>query len=189
MKKIISVCAVFFLALAAVFAEFTPANFSLNYKTDSTEKPLAVASSAGLSVSQAYSLSYGGVSGELRYALFADAGLKQGDAQKAVQDFAKKLIPGIAGISPVEVKLGLSRANVPDIYKGDFGYSAYIDNVSSAFAGNWQSMIADFFYKHGQGLVVRIFLFNDKSFMGLQPDNSFVNDNAFAHYFSSFEFN
>ena len=97
MKKIMSVCAVFFLALAAVFAEFTPANFSLNYKTDSTEKPLAVASSAGLSVSQAYSLSYGGVSGELRYALFADAGLKQGDAQKAVQDFAKKLIPGIAG--------------------------------------------------------------------------------------------
>ena len=191
MKKIF-LFTLFTFVMAMAFSEFTPLNkLAVSYTTDDTMSKATVPTEAQNieAIACAYDLFYGGSKGELRYCFYSDPSINAANAKVSVQDFAKKHAAKLSGISPATIKTrALKDSDVKNEFNGDFAYSIFLKDVSCPFAGDWTNMSVDYFFKKDSGLVVRIFLFSDMSFMGLLPDRSFFRENAFANYYHSFKF-
>lgn len=141
-------------------------------------------------VNQAFKFQRDKIKGELRYSLFKDSGGDEGTLDFYYRLCAYTYLYNIAGY---DVALSDAQAypddSVKEEFNADFGKTIFISKPTSKFAKGYSFMNVDFFYKEGQGLVFRTFLFNDPEFVGVDITTKTVSMNSMYHdYFHSFLF-
>ena len=97
-------------------------------------------------------------------------------------------VSNITGIDPSEVSLSaFNDADVKQEFNGDFGCTGFFQDPQSDYADGYKYLMVEFFYKNGQGLVMRSFLFNDINFLGLTEQGISV-DSIWYQNYHTFEF-
>ena len=199
MKKIIS-SFLFLITIASLsFAEIAKSRFKITENIQEFDikyiftrdmQQIETQENPDISVFTAFKIKKGNEEGELRYSLFTD--INETDFTNAkMQAYIWSLMcaKNMAGYDFPSNKLTQYGDNdVKGEFNGDYGFNAYITNPKSKYAEDYNYIYADFFYKKGQGLVVRAFLFKDISFVGLNSDGTVREDSALFTNYDSFKF-
>lgn len=139
-----------------------------------------------VNITQAFLIDKNNTQGELRYSLFTDLG---GDRETLKMQYAMWVYMCANNIAGFEVPAGaFSNFNDDDVkneFNGDFGCTAFIQNPESGYGNGYEYMMVEFFCKEGQGLVMRVFLFNSPDFLGLDSaGNVSASSPLFSNYHS-----
>ena len=165
-------------------------DFDINYIVTRDMQQIESKENPDVSVFKTFKIKKGNEEGELRYSLFTD--IDETDFTNAkMQSYIWALVctKNIAGYDFPSNKLTSYGDNdVKGEFNGDYGFNAYITNPKSKYAEGYNYIYADFFYKKGQGLVLRAFLFKDFSFFGINPDGTVRADSALFTNYDSFKF-
>lgn len=79
-------------------------------------------------------------------------------------------------------------SDVANEFNGDFGCMTFIQNPQSGYSEGYKFMIAEYFYRNNQGIVMRVFLFNDIDFIGINPDGSISETSLWFNNYHTFKF-
>ncbi len=199
MKKVISILICLIATVSLSFAEIAKSRFKITennqefdikYIVTRDMQQILSKENPDISVFKTFKIKKGNEEGELRYSLFTD--INETDFTNAkMQAYIWSLVctKNIAGYDFPSNKLTQYGDNdVKGEFNGDYGFTAYIANPQSRYAEGYNYIYADFFYKKGQGLVARAFLFKDISFVGLNSDGSVREDSALFTNYDSFKF-
>lgn len=163
--------------------------FDVNYYVTENMKILNPAQNEDLDVTQAFMISKGGISAELRYSLFTDTG---GSDKSFNQQYVALVFTTLSNIYGKPFPMGnIKNFNPEDVKKefnGDFGCTVTFSDFDSDYGKGYKYMNVCFFYKKNQGLVMRAFLTNDLAFFGINADGTYSSDNLMTTYFHSFKF-
>lgn len=144
-----------------------------------------------VSITKSYKIEKNKLKGELRYSLFTDTG-DDDDEMSLKMEYTMLVFVNLSNIAGYQVPSDqISRFNDADVKKefnGDFGCTAFINNPKSSYSKGYKYMNVDFFYKKKQGLVMRVFLFNDEKFIGMNSKGEISLDSPFAANYHSFKF-
>lgn len=130
---------------------------------------------------------------ELRYTLFTDFGDDDYDdwaLQAGMLTYT--LFTTIVGHDLTDDDLSLYEPeDVAAEFNGDAGGCAIFVGPNSDYTKGYLYAYVDFFVREGQGYVLRTFLFNDLSFIGINPEDGSMEDydnSPFAIHYHSFNF-
>ena len=141
-----------------------------------------------VNVTQAFLIQKNDIKAEVRYSLFTDTGTSTDNLQMQYAMWVFMCVSNITGIDPSEVSLSaFNDADVKQEFNGDFGCTGFFQDPQSDYAKGYKYMMVEFFYKNGQGLVMRTFLFNDINFLGLTEQGISV-DSIWYQNYHTFEF-
>lgn len=195
-KHLISIFLI--LAAAASYAEMAKMRFKLTESTDEfninyIETPdmtlIESKENPDVAVTRTYKIKKGNEEGELRYSLFTETGTDDSNAKMQAYIWALVCTKNMAGYDfPSKGLTPYGDNDVKGEFNGDYGFNAFIKSPKSVYAEGYNYIYADFFYKIGQGLVVRTFLFKDISFTGVNDDGSIKPDSAMFTNYDSFKF-
>lgn len=197
-KSLLVVSALFMLIQSVCFADIMGSRFKIaeseeefdvTYCVTPWMKIKEVEPNESLAVTQAFEISAGDLDAELYYTLFTDVG---GDEDSLGLDYAMWVYICINNAAGYDVDLDslswYNDSDVQDEFNGDFGCTGTIPYPVSDYANGHNWMMTDFFYKHGQGLVMRSFLFDDLAFIGLTEDSFVPEKSLWMANFHTFEF-
>lgn len=186
------------LAAATTFAEMakmrftitqSPEEFNINYIETPDMTLIESKENPDIAVTRTYKIKKGDEEGELRYSLFTDTGTDESNAKMQAYIWSLVCTKNIAGYDfPSKGLTPYGDNDVKGEFNGDCGFNAFIKSPTSEYAEGYNYIYADFFYKKGQGLVVRSFLFKDISFAGVNPDGTAKPDSALFTNYDSFKF-
>lgn len=141
-----------------------------------------------VNVTQAFLIQKNDIKAEVRYSLFTDTSTNTDDLQMQYAMWVFMCVSNITGIDPSEVSLStFNDADVKQEFNGDFGCTGFFQDPQSDYAKGYKYMMVEFFYKYGQGLVMRSFLFNDINFLGIS-DQGISADSLWYQNYHTFEF-
>lgn len=197
MKKQIASILLILLAVSA-FSEIakmrfkiteSPEEFNINYIETPDMTLIESKDNPDVTVTRAYKIKKGAEEGEIRYSLFTDTAADDSDAKMQAYVWTIMCINNMAGYEfPVKKITPYADNDVKGEFNGDYGFNALIQSPKSAYAEGYNYIYADFFYKVGQGLVIRTFLFKDFSFVGVNEDGTVRPDSAMFTNYDSFKF-
>lgn len=142
-----------------------------------------------VNVTQAFSISRDGISGEVRYSLFTDTGEDESDLDIQYAMWVFMCLNNIAGFDvPGDVISSFNDSDVKREFNGDFGCTVFLQDPQSDYADGYKYMMVEFFYKERQGLVMRTFLFNDFDFLGIDQNGQLSSDSIWFANYHTFEF-
>ena len=144
-----------------------------------------------VAVTQAFKVRVDDVEGEIKYSLFTDTGTTEATRKQEMMMWAMMCLLNASGFSDVSALPNGSNfkdADVAKEFNGDFGFTCFIMNPTSGYAGDNTYMNVEFFYKAGQGIVMRSFLSKDVRFFGVNADGSVDFDAPFYKYYHTFKF-
>lgn len=195
-KQLISI--ILLLAATSSFAEIAKMRFKLTESTEEfninyIETPdmtlIESKENPDVAVTRTYKIKKGNEEGELRYSLFTDTGTDDSNAKMQAYIWALVCTKNMAGYDfPSKSLTPYGDNDVKGEFNGDYGFNAFIKSPKSVYSEGYNYIYADFFYKIGQGLVVRTFLFKDISFTGVNDDGSIKSDSAMFTNYDSFKF-
>ena len=163
--------------------------FDLIYYLTEDMKVIENLDNNDVAITQTFSISKNGKSGELRYSLFTDCGEDDNDLQIQYAMWVFMCINNIAGFEvPSNSISSFNKEDVKKEFNGDFGCTAFIKNPKSEYTNGFKYMMVEFFYKEKQGLVMRTFLFNDIEFIGINSDGSISSDSPLFSNYHTFKF-
>ncbi len=187
MKKFLST-----LILAAVFTSFAIAEtLAPRFKIAESEEEFDITcyQTSDMKVGKAkknqelptkylFTLKSGKISGEIRYTLFTDLGGSDDDLASQILSTVVTTASNISGqdIDADEI-LEIDSNAVAQVFNADLGLTFTVMNPKSSYAKGFKYMTLEYFYKHDQGLVLRVFLYNDLAFAGIIRDD-LINDNS-----------
>ena len=197
-KKFISLAVLFVLVAAVSSAEIAknrfkitenPAEFTVDYIVTPDMTLVDSKENNDVAVTRTYSVKKGKEEGEIRYSLFTDIGEPDGKEKMQAYIWSLMCTMNMAGYEfPQKNLTPYGDNDVKGEFNGDYGFNAFIRQPKSEYADGFNYIYADFFYKKGQGLVIRAFLFKDISFVGLNPDGSVKPNSALFSNYDSFRF-
>ncbi len=142
-----------------------------------------------VNITQSFEIDKNNIKGEVRYSLFTDLG---GDANTLKMQYAVWVMVCINNIAGFEVSSdsfsNFNDADVKKEFNGDFGCTTFIQNPKSEYGKGYKYMMAEFFCREGQGLVMRAFLFNNLEFTGMNEDGTISSSSALFSNYYTFEF-
>lgn len=199
MKKSLTFAGLLFLVGTLCFAELaanrfeiarSEEEFDLAYFVPDEMSVLKKTDSEDVFVNQAFKFKRGKIKGELRYSLFKDLG---GDPATLNYFYSLCVYMYLRNATGYDISLSNCQSypddSVKEEFNADFGSTIMISNPKSNFAKGYSMVAFDFFYKEGQGIVIRSFLFNDLKFLGYnESDGSMTQDCMYHDYFHSFRF-
>ena len=197
-KKFLSIALLLLLVNAASSAEIAksrfkitenPAEFTVDYIVTPDMTLVESKENPDVAVARTYSVKKGNEEGEIRYSLFTDIGEADGKEKMQAYIWSLMCTMNMAGYEfPQEKLTPYGDNDVKGEFNGDYGFNAFIKQPKSEYADGFNYIYADFFYKKGQGLVIRAFLFKDISFVGINPDGTVKADSALFTNYDSFKF-
>ena len=116
---------------------------------------------------------------QIRYSFFKQTVKDYADIKTAFSMCILPIIWNIAGYETDKIT-NFNDSDVKDEFNGDFGATCSIVNSKSDYGDGYKYMVADFFYKNNQGIVIRTMLFNDLKFYRI--------DKTFLEIYHSFKF-
>ena len=142
-----------------------------------------------VNVTQAFSISRNGISGEVRYSLFTDTGNDDSDLNLQFSMWVFMCLNNIAGFEvPFNAISSFNNSDVKNEFNGDFGCTVFLQDPQSDYADGFKYMMVEFFYKDRQGIVMRTFLFNDFDFIGIDQNGQLSPDSIWFANYHTFEF-
>ena len=136
-----------------------------------------------VAVTKSFKITKNGLEGELRYSLFADTGTTKEDLKLQFAVWVFMCLNNIAGYEvPGNTISFFDDNDVKKEFNGDFGYTTFLQNPKSGYAEGYKYIMAEFFYKDGQGIVMRAYLFNDINFAGITKDGIAEDSPLFSNY-------
>lgn len=122
-----------------------------------------------ISVNKAFKGNFNGCEGEVRYLFFDETGT---NGKPEITIYESLILMSVAGTRMKVQKRGDYKAvAVKKSFNADSGSFVSIVQPNSSFAAGYKYMYVDFFYKSGQGICARTFLYNDTAFVD-GDDNS-----------------
>jgi len=116
---------------------------------------------------------------QIRYSFFKQTVNDSPDIKTAFSMYILPIIWNIAGYE-IDKITNFNDNDVKNEFNGDFGLTCSIIDPKSDYGKGFKYMVADFFYKKNQGIVVRTILFNDLKFYQLNK--------TFLEIYHSFKF-
>ena len=168
MKKIYSVFLILFIGILAnaeiMEIPFIPEEFDV----DIYQYPhmILIENPQSEQLDTVYTFSNEESSYEIRYTFFKQTISNYPNIKIA---FVMCILPIFWNIAGYELD-NISNFNDSDVkneFNGDFGSTGFIVDPNSDFGKGYKFIMADFFYKENQGIVVRTILFNDLNFVQL----------------------
>ena len=136
-----------------------------------------------VTVTKSFKITKNGLEGELRYSLFADTGTTKEDLNLQFAMWVFMCLNNIAGYEvPGNTISSFDDNDVKKEFNGDFGCTTFLQNPKSGYAEGYKYIMAEFFYKEGQGIVMRAYLFNDINFAGITKDGIAEDSPLFSNY-------
>lgn len=138
-----------------------------------------------MSVTQAFKTTNNGVEGEIRYSLFTQT--EECDYLQVCM-YEQVIIMNIAENARVKElpTLGKSGAD-KKLFNGMQTSVFLIAYANSKFSKGYKFMLVEIFFKKGQGICVRSFLFNDTKFIGVEDEKP-IPDSDFMKNYACFKF-
>lgn len=199
-KKTALVIAVSLLVTAVCSAKFIGGRFKVTqseeefdvmYYVTEDMKQIKNLENRDVAITQSFKVERNKLKGELRYSLFTDVGDTE-DEDNLKIEYATWVMVCLLNIAGYDLSPGsISRFNDSDVkaeFNGDFGCTAFIKNPKSDYGKGYKYMMVDFFYKKGQGLVMRVFLFNDMKFSGMDGKGGISMESPLFVNYHSFKF-
>ena len=197
-KKVILMFLICVLAFGNCFAEIMGSRFKVTESEKEFDvlyyltKDMKVAENKqneDVNVTQTFSINRENINAEVRYSLFTDIG--EGDSDLRMQ-FAMLVFMCINNITGFEVPenaiSSFNDADVKNEFNGDFGCTAFFQDPESDYAKDYKYMMVEFFCKENQGVVMRVFLFNDLDFIGITENGQLSPDSVWLANYHTFEF-
>lgn len=198
MKKYVGAIVCLLFVCVVMYGEIAKARFKITESEDEFDvlyfqspdmKPIASKENDDVAITQSFLISKNGTQGELRYSLFTDLG---GDPKALRTQFAVWVLMctnNIAGYEvPSDAFSKFDDADVKREFNGDFGCTAFIQDPVSEYGEGYKYMMIEFFYREKQGLVMRVFLFNDTAFIGMDADGNVSDSSPLFSNYHSFTF-
>mgnify|MGYP006916045053 CR=1 FL=1 len=139
--------------------------------------------------SKTFKLTKNDLEGELRYSLFTDTGGSQTDLKLQFSMWVFMCLNNIAGYEvPSSAISTFNDDDVKDEFNGDFGCMAFLQNPTSQYADGYKYLMAEFFCKENQGIVMRTYLFRDFDFVGVNQDGSISPSSGVFTNYHTFRF-
>ena len=136
---------------------------------------------------QAMKIKMDGIDAELRYSLFLETETDESTFRTDFLTFLLMCFYNIAGFKVDTTTIGFfPQESVHDEFNGDLGATILIIDPVSEYAKGYKYIQADIFYKEGQGIVLRTFLFNDLDFINEKEGK--VPSSPLYKLFHSFKF-
>lgn len=163
--------------------------FDVLYFQSPEMQPIESKKNDDVAITQSFLISKNGTRGELRYSLFTDLG---GDPESLRAQFVLWVMMctnNIAGFEvPADAFSKFADSDVKNEFNGDFGCTAFIQNPTSEYGEGYAYMMIEFFCREGQGLVMRVFLFNDTEFIGMDSNGAISDSSPLFSNYHSFVF-
>ena len=199
MKKYLLLLLSLFICSSVVNAEIAGSRFKITesqeefdvayYVTDDMTV-IGAKENDDVAITNSFTIKKNNLSGEVRYSLFTDTG--DGDDEDINAQYAMWVFMCLNNIAGYEVDgSNISVFNDDDVKKefnGDFGCTTFIMDPKSQYGEGYKYMDVEFFYRKGQGLVMRAFLFNDVAFLGLNRDGTMSQDSPLFQNYHTFRF-
>ncbi len=197
-KKIILLLLFSFLTIGNCFAKNKGSRFKITeseqefdviYYLTEDMKVIENKQNEDVNVTQTFSINKEKTNAEVRYSLFTDIGEDDNDLQIQFSMLVFMCINNIAGFEISENAISaFKNEDVKNEFNGDFGCTAFLQNPASDYAKDYKYMMVEFFCKEKQGVVMRVFLFNDLSFIGINENGQLSSDSIWLSNYHTFEF-
>mgnify|MGYP003333689091 CR=1 FL=1 len=163
--------------------------FDVIYFQTEDMQPVESLENNDVAITQSFSIEKNGYKGELRYSLFTDCGISADDLMVQYGLWSYMCLCNASGYEVPSSEIAqFSNSDVKEEFNGDLGCTAFIPQPQSEYGSGYNFMMVEFFYKKGQGLVMRSFLFNDFEFLGMNSDGSILSDSALFSNYHTFKF-
>ncbi len=196
-KKVILMSLICFIALGNCFAKIKGSRFKITesekefdviYLTEDM-KVVDNIQNEDVNVTQTFSINKNKINAEVRYSLFTDIGEDDSDLQMQFSMLVFMCINNIAGFEvPGNAISSFKNEDVKKEFNGDFGCTAFLQDPKSDYAKDYKYMMVEFFCKEKQGVVMRVFLFNDLAFIGINENGQLTPDSIWFANYHTFEF-
>ena len=197
-KKFFFSAATFLFFLTTLSSEIVPLRFRLTEPQDDFKieflpaKEMQEAENLmndDLSVYKTYKITRDGLEAELRYTLFTDCGGNSSDFFMQYKMLLLMTLYNIAGYEVPEKSISSHKpGDVKAEFNGTTGQVIFIRDPCSQYSSGYKYIMAEFFYKAGQGAVLRTFLFNDTAFLGLKDDGTMAPASLWLSVYHTFRF-
>lgn len=197
-KKISLMILICFIALGNCFAIIQGSRFKITesekefdvlYFLTEDMKVIDNKQNEDINVTQTFSINKNKINAEVRYSLFTDIGEDDSDLQMQFSMLVFMCINNIAGFEvPGNAISSFKNEDVKKEFNGDFGCTAFLQDPKSDYAKDYKYMMVEFFCKEKQGVVMRVFLFNDLAFIGINENGHLSPDSIWFANYHTFEF-
>lgn len=198
MRKIISVFTLAVLTCFSLSAKINSPGFKITESEEEFDviyfqtedmQPVESLENNDVAITQSFSIEKNGYKGELRYSLFTDCGISDDDLMVQYGLWSYMCLCNASGYEVPSSEIAqFSNSDVKEEFNGDLGCTAFIPQPQSEYGSGYNFMMVEFFYKKGQGLVMRSFLFNDFEFLGMNSDGSILSNSALFSNYHTFKF-
>lgn len=128
---------------------------------------------------------------EVRYSLFTDTGANPASEQQEFIMYSMTCLMNATGVDIDKIPATFydNKDELKKIFNCDYGFTTSIlPGLKTDFCKNFKYVKFDFFYKPGQGIVMRAFLADDLDFWGVNETGKYRNNSPYDYFFDYFRF-
>lgn len=200
MKKRIVFGTLLFAFVVSTYAEIAkmrfslvenPKDFNVTFMPTKSMKEIKSKENPDVDIAKAYMINENGQEGEVRFSFFKDEKNDIASLDLEFRIYLQMCLTNAIGSGGQTTQpTFMNPEDVKAEFNGDLGLSLLAINPTSEYAKGYQFMYIDCYCKNEVGIVMRVYLFNNLEFMGINTsDGTQINPNPLYNNFHIFKFN